>query len=241
MAKDPATLWYWNDWHGGTVTFSRHLKGCYMDLLYAQFNVGRLSLEEIKTVLGNDFASWGALSKKFVQDEHGLFYNERAENEKLKRKKFSESRRKNLSGDDHMGTHMENENEDIIIKRKGVFLESLQPFKEKYSDAMITAFYEYWTERKPNGKKLRYEFEKVFEISKRLATWFRKDEESRKFDGKGKTIQMGFPDHYDRAFEIKLTDGKQLSKYWQHLHTQGYRPKKNHAGDIIDWIKSEVA
>lgn len=89
MAKDPATLWYWNDWHGGTVTMTRHLKGCYMDLLYAQFNNGRLSLSEIKTVLGIDQASWTVLSKKFKQDENGNYYNEKAESERIKREQFT--------------------------------------------------------------------------------------------------------------------------------------------------------
>jgi len=38
MAKDPAVLWYWGDWAGGTATFNRFLKGCYMDLLTAKIN-----------------------------------------------------------------------------------------------------------------------------------------------------------------------------------------------------------
>src|SRR5688572_2070648 len=66
MAKDPACLFYWGDWQGGTITFSRHLKGCYMDLLTAQFNNGPLSLDEIRTVLGSDFGQhWPTLQKKF--------------------------------------------------------------------------------------------------------------------------------------------------------------------------------
>lgn len=69
---------------------TRHLKGCYIDLLIAQFNSGSLSLEEIRTVLGSDFASaWGTLSKKFAQDAAGKFFNERLELEKNKRNEFS--------------------------------------------------------------------------------------------------------------------------------------------------------
>jgi hypothetical protein len=93
MAKDPAFLFYPGDWSGGTLTMSRHLKGCYLDLLVAQFNAGPLSLEEIKTVLGNDFAVWGTLSKKFKKTETGLFFNERLEIEKIKRASYTESRR----------------------------------------------------------------------------------------------------------------------------------------------------
>lgn len=91
MGKDPAILWYWNDWHGKTVTLSRFLKGCYMDLLHAQFNNGRLSLEDIKIVLGTDLvAAWPTLQKKFTVDEAGKYFNERIEHEKEKRAKFKE-------------------------------------------------------------------------------------------------------------------------------------------------------
>ena len=110
MAKDPAMLWYWADWHSGTATMSRFLKGCYMDLLHAQFNSGPLSLEEIKTVLGSDFGtSWPTVQKKFKKSPDGLFFNERLEAEKEKRKKFTDSRKKNLSKpkDSHMEPHME--------------------------------------------------------------------------------------------------------------------------------------
>lgn len=129
MAKDPAMLWYWNDWQGGTATLSRHLKGCYIDILHAQFNSGPLSLEEIKTVLGADFVAWHTLSKKFQQTPAGLFFNERLEAEKIKRQNFCESRRNNKEGktldatsEKHMINHMENENRNAnkIEKEKGV-------------------------------------------------------------------------------------------------------------------------
>lgn len=116
MAKDPAILFYFNDWHGGTITMSRHLKGCYMDLLCAQFNIGHLSLDSIKVVLGSDFGpAWPALQKKFKQDNEGLYYNERLFFESTKRKAFSASRRKNASAK-HMPKHMENEIENRKLK-----------------------------------------------------------------------------------------------------------------------------
>lgn len=136
MAKDPATLWYWGDWQGGTSTFTRHLKGCYMDLLNAQFNNGHLSLDEIKTVLGSDYgSSWPTLQKKFKEDSQGLFFNERAEFEKNKRIAFTESRKRNLTHkedqvNNHMAPHMENENRNIntnetkdyiVVEEKTVF------------------------------------------------------------------------------------------------------------------------
>lgn len=119
MAKDPACLFYWGDWAGGTATFTRHLKGCYMDLLNAQFNSGPLSLDEVKTVLGSDFgSSWPALQKKFATTTNGLFFNERLQAEKDKRIAFVKSRTNNLHKEPHMASHtgkrMENGNEIVI-------------------------------------------------------------------------------------------------------------------------------
>ena len=125
MAKDPAFLFYPGDWLGGTMTMSRHQKGCYMDLLIAQFNNGPLSLDTIKTVLGQDQAHWAVLSSKFKQTADGLWFNERLATEIEKRKNFCDSRRNNKSGrkktydktydythDKSHDLHMENENEN---------------------------------------------------------------------------------------------------------------------------------
>lgn len=90
MAKDPAFLFYPGDWLGGTLNFTRAQKGAYMDLLIGQFNIGRMSLEDIETILGEDFSTmWlTKLRTKFVEDENGCFYNEKLENEINKRNKF---------------------------------------------------------------------------------------------------------------------------------------------------------
>ena len=117
MSKDPAFLFYPGDWLGGTMLMTRHHKGAYMDLLMAQYNNGHMTLQEIKTVLGEkDEGLWETVLKsKFKQDGEGKFFNEKLENEKLKRSAYTESRRKNLQKErthmaPHMGTHMENEN-----------------------------------------------------------------------------------------------------------------------------------
>lgn len=82
---------------GGTMILSRHQKGCYIDLLIAQFNNGPLSLETIKTLLGQDQASWTVLSSKFKQDSEGNFSNERLATEIEKRKNFVNKQSQNGS------------------------------------------------------------------------------------------------------------------------------------------------
>lgn len=221
MGKDPACLWYWADWNGGTFTMSRALKGAYMDLLFAQFNNGRLSLDEIKTVLGSDFGSmWPTLQKKFVKDDEGFYCNQKLHEESIKRKSFTKSRRENAATDKHMPKHMENENVIIneIRKEEIEFTALVNTFSE-YTDEMRIEFCRYWTEKNKTGKKMRFETEKTFEVSKRLAFWASR---SREFN---KTAKPAFPDTYDGTLYNKLySEPQKLKEYQSHLRTLGFFP-----------------
>lgn len=120
MGKDPAFLFYPNDYIGGTMGMTFEEKGAYMDLLMMQFNRGHMTEHMIGQTVGQ---LWDNIKDKFIQDEKGLWYNERLELEKEKRKAFTKSRRNNLTGKNqyskktghkrgHMTEHMENENEN---------------------------------------------------------------------------------------------------------------------------------
>lgn len=201
MAKDPAFLFYPNDWLGGTMSFSRHHKGAYMDLLMAQFNQGRLSIEDIKDILGSDFEiMWERkLKGKFLQDENKLFYNKRLEDERNKRKNYAESRRNNLKKAStdmgaHMNTHMENINKNVnegknkIENRIAEFSKKVDYFKDQYEESMLLEFFNYWSERNEGGKRMRFEMQKVFDVSRRLQTW---SKNQNKFISNGKQQQQG--------------------------------------------------
>jgi len=150
-----------------------------MDLLHAQFNNGHLSLEEIKTCLGSDFgSSWPTLQKKFQKDEQGLFFNERLDFEKTKRIDYCSSRKNNRSQQEHMSPHMENENESIYselkIKKESFKKEVYHAGELIYTKKMLDNFVAKWTETsRSKVPKMKFEKEKTFEISLRLATWAR--------------------------------------------------------------------
>ena len=134
MAKDPAFLFYPNDWIGGTMGMTFEEKGAYMELLMTQFNRGHMTTHMIGQVVGQ---IWDRIQEKFVKDENGLWYNVRLEEEKVRRQNFTKSRRNNVSGKNqhskkeenneekelahmngHMTSHMENENTLIINTNK---------------------------------------------------------------------------------------------------------------------------
>lgn len=192
MAKDPAVLFYSGDFLTGCADLTMEERGQYITLLCLQHQKGRLSEKTIRLSVGSVSVD---VMAKFLKDEKGLFFNERMENEAEKRANFTESRRINgLQGgrpikekpygkpkknhmDKHMGNHMgnENENKDVIDieSRKKIFAEKVNLFGQTLPKETLISFYEYWTEHNEGGKKMRFEMEKVFDYTKRLATWTR--------------------------------------------------------------------
>lgn len=146
MAKDPAFLFYPNDWLGGTSIFTREEKGAYIDLLVAQFNHGKLTIENIRTILGLDFDRlWEKIQGKFKQKK-GLYYNERLSNEIIKRQKYAESRRNNAKGDKAYAKHMHEHREDRDRNRNE---------DENDNKALLEKFEIAWNKYpKKDGKKI---------------------------------------------------------------------------------------
>lgn len=117
--KDPAFLFYPNDYIGGTMGMTFEEKGAYIELLMMQFNRGHMGGHMIGQTVGQ---LWVKIQDKFIKDKDGLWYNERLENEQNKRKAFTDSRKNNLKGKNqhsknrgHTTSLMEDRNEDEII------------------------------------------------------------------------------------------------------------------------------
>ena len=110
MSKDPAFLFYPNDYLGGTMGMTFEEKGAYIELLMLQFNRGHMTEHMIGHTVGQ---LWKNIKDKFIQDPTGLWYNVRLDEEKSKRMAFTQSRRNNIKGVNqhtlgHMTSHMEN-------------------------------------------------------------------------------------------------------------------------------------
>lgn len=69
--------------------------------------------------------------------------------------------------------------EQELKERKLAFGMQLKPFNETYPRPMLAEFYDYWTEVKEGGRKMRFEKEKTFEIAKRLVRWKKNDDERK--------------------------------------------------------------
>ena len=140
MSKDPAFLFYYENYSHGTRLFTFEQKGAYMDLLIEQADNYSLSVETIKEILKEKFDElWPVIKSKFKKERNDKFFNERLRREQEKRKNYSESRRINrtkskIKPEKHMNNiskrydvHMEDKDKDkdkdknkdkIIVKNK---------------------------------------------------------------------------------------------------------------------------
>ena len=128
MSKDPAFLFYSNDWVAGTVDMSFEEKGAYIELLALQhLKKGSFTEAQARKRLGEAYERvWPELSDKFETEEiEGAthYYNERLREEVDKRANYTKSRRANLKtkktenhmdeqSDSHMQSHMDDHKEE---------------------------------------------------------------------------------------------------------------------------------
>ena len=97
MAKDPAFLFYYQDFLVGTDHFTNEEAGAYIRCLCHQAHKGGISKNHMFKICGTQEVH-KTVSEKFVLNGDGLFYNERMRAEIEKRRNYSESRRNNRIG-----------------------------------------------------------------------------------------------------------------------------------------------
>jgi hypothetical protein len=59
---------------------------------------------------------------------------------------------------------------DAIASRKRIFLDEVNSFNS-YTQTMLNAFADYWTEPNKSKTKMRYELQKTWSTNLRLKTW----------------------------------------------------------------------
>ena len=152
MSKDPAFLFYSSDFLTGTLLMSMEQKGKFITLLCIQHQKGHLSEKDMLHICGSYDED---VFTKFQKDEQGKFYNIRLEEEVDKRKAYSESRRNNRKKKEDINNisssyveHMENENEneDLIEKKKVARFQkpTIEQLKEYMTEQGMNDIAENW-------------------------------------------------------------------------------------------------
>jgi uncharacterized protein YdaU (DUF1376 family) len=94
MAKDPAFLFYYQDFLVGTDHLSNEAVGAYIRCMCHQAHKGFIRIDHLKKICRKN-SVYESIVEKFVSDGNGNLYNERLSEAVQKRKEYAESRRRN--------------------------------------------------------------------------------------------------------------------------------------------------
>lgn len=166
MAKDPAFLFYYQDFLVGTSFMTLDEIGAYIKLLCFQADKKRLSENDILKKIPKEI--WETISCKFKQDKLG-FFNVRLEQELIKRKDYTDSRSRNRLQNKDLSKnkrnnicksydkHMENENEDIN-EDKDIDKKDIKEISKKFKEFVFLTDSEYLKLIDKLGKSKTEEF-----------------------------------------------------------------------------------
>lgn len=145
-----------DSWCVSTISFSKHLKGAYLELLIAQNEQETLSLDDIKNILGVDFDLYweSKLKIKFNVDKEGRYYNDT--DIRIKEK------------DKILSSEQAILNEQELVEKKRKFKATIEPYVDIYGAEKCNAFYKYWTEPNRSKTKLKWELQETWELGMRL-------------------------------------------------------------------------
>ena len=155
MSKDPAFLFYYQDFFTGVSDMTNEEVGAYIRCLCIQASKGGITEKHMKNIcFESDIHEY--IKPKFVfNEETKLFENIRLKDEINKRQKYSESRSNNrktkVKTDDsinntsktyvqHMENENENENEDINEKENATENKKTQKSKKEISKVKVIVY-----------------------------------------------------------------------------------------------------
>lgn len=245
--KDPAVLFYINDWLTSTAEMDADVRGWYLNLLLHNYDKTDLpnDVEKLAVLCNVKFSEYErfkqvfeqVLKHKFEQNENNRLTNLRT-NDILKNREIFKDKRSNAGKVSYVMKYFaknynkeyriksikefvkenfdyeidlkneqmlkqvfeqvfelyrnENESNNFINNnielRTENFKESLRPFLNQYGADMLKSFYNYWSEPNQSKTKMKFELEKTWDNSRRLATWSKREKDFTKKEDKPKSL-----------------------------------------------------
>ncbi|MDD4210706.1 MAG: DUF4373 domain-containing protein [Bacteroidales bacterium] len=142
-------------------------------------NAGKISAEKRKNATCVE-QSLTSVQQNSTSVQQNLTQSNKIKENKIKENKIKEI--KDINKDCFVADKSAIKTKDLEF-RKNEFKNNLEPFLEIYGKDLLNDFFRYWTEHNPDGKKMRFEMEKVFDISKRLKTWSNNENKFKRAGG----------------------------------------------------------
>ena len=157
-----------------------------------------------------ELETYGYGSRSQSKDSSGKYgdivYTLHARSAKLTDKTASEQEEEKQTQPCNVECHKEERKSPSIKSRAKDFRIILDEYVDNpYTKDMIEAFYDYWSEPTPSGKKMKFELEKTWDVSRRLRTWKRNESKyGGKYNSNSRSEQRDI-EKERRATEAKCT------------------------------------
>ena len=157
-----------------------------------------------------ELETYGYVSRSQSKDSSGKYgdivYTLHARPAKLTDKTASEQEEEKQTQQCNADRHKEERKSTSIKSRAKDFRITLDDYIDNpYTKDMIEAFYDYWSEPTPSGKKMKFELEKTWDVSRRLRTWKRNESKyGGKYNSNSRSEQRDI-EKERRATEAKCT------------------------------------
>ncbi len=92
-SKNPAFLFYPDNWLGGTIGWDFDMQGAYLNVIIMQWNMGPLEVDFVRNFVGK--RRFAEIKKKFTEKD-GKLFNERLEIERQKALESSNKQRERI-------------------------------------------------------------------------------------------------------------------------------------------------
>jgi len=186
MAKDKKSFIAYSDWRDTFDQLPDEDAGKLIKHIFAYVNdenpesdsvLIKAVFAQIKNTLKRDLEKWDKQLEqrrkagKKSAEIRATKSNERSTSVKTRRRNSTDSVSVSVSDSVNVSVNDNVNKLKDIDSRKADFKKSLHPFLDQYDKDLLNAFYSYWTEHGEKDRKMRFEKQKSFGISRRLATW----------------------------------------------------------------------
>lgn len=157
-----------------------------------------------------ELEEYGYVSRSQSKDSSGKYgdivYTLHAQSAKHTDKTASVQEEEKRTQQCNVDCHKEERKSPSIESRAKDFRTTLDEYIDNpYTKDMIEAFYNYWSEPTPSGKKMKFELEKTWDVSRRLRTWKRNESKyGGKYNSNSRSEQRDI-EKERRATEAKCT------------------------------------
>ena len=168
----------------------------------AEFIIGEsVTYDELPDVIKNKMKHIKGEDQYFIPSFIDFQYGELKEHSKPHKSVIKRLTEKNLLNGIH--TIKDKDKDQLIDKvknkesresdfKKEVMIISKHIDKPTFEKKTLNEFILYWTESNRNGKKMKFEMQKTFDIKRRLARWVKNNEEWS-FTSRSKSLDKKFP------------------------------------------------